>query len=224
MALGWRGSYTRYKEYFLNISALYKKRADLRAFLEIILSLSTIIIFLVFALKPTAVTIIDLLQQIKEKQATLSGLTKKVNDLQTAGGLLQQNQAFIPNINLAVFSLPKPNIYAEQVLGLAAKNSVDILGFSINQVTLVGVTTTKSSSEFKPLPGDAKEMPFTLSVKGSYSNLSAFIKDFENLRVSATIDTLGINSSVTDSGLLIVTVISGRVPFLGNQNYLNEKK
>ena len=216
MALGWKGSYTRYREFFLNISALYKKSAELRAFLEIILSLSTIIIFLLFALKPTVVTIVDLLQQIKEKQTTLAGLTQKVSDLQKANGLLQQNQAFIPNINLAVFTLPKPNIYAQQVLGLAAKNSVDILGFSINQLTLVGTATFKGSSEVTPLPGDAKEMSFSLSIRGAYSNLAAFVKDFENLRVSTKIDSLGINSSVSDKGLVIAAVVSGRVPYLGN--------
>jgi hypothetical protein len=216
MALGWKGSYTRYREFFLNISALYKKSAELRAFLEIMLSLSTIIIFLLFALKPTAVTIIDLLQQIKEKQATLAGLTKKVDDLQKAGVLLQQNQAFIPNINLAVFTLPKPDIYAEQVLGLAAKNSIEILGFSVNQITLVGTVTSKNTSEFTPLPGDAKEMSFTLSLKGPYSSLVAFVKDFENLRISTKIDSLGINSSVSEKGLVITSVISGRVPYLGN--------
>ena len=216
MATGWKGSYTRYRGFFLNIAALYKKSAELRAFLEIILSLSTIVIFLLFALKPTVVTIVDLLQQIKEKQATLSGLTQKVDDLQKAGSLLQQNQAFIPNINLAVSNLPKPNIFAEQVLGLSAKNSVDILGFSINQITLVGVTTNKSTSEFMPLPGDAKEMPFSLSIRGIYPNLAVFMKDLENLRISTKIDSLGINSSVTDKGLVIAAVVSGRVPYLGN--------
>lgn len=216
MALGWRGSYARYKEFFLNIAALYKKKAELRAFLEIILSLSTITIFLLFALKPTAITIISLLQQIKEKQATITGLTQKVSDLQKASDLLQQNQASVQNINIAVPTLAKPNILAGQVLGLAAKNSVDILSFSINQITLVGTSVSKNYSDFKPLPGDAKEMPFSVSVRGSYPNLIAFIKDFEKLRIATKIDTLGISSSVTEKGLTIVTVISGRTPFLGN--------
>lgn len=184
--------------------------------MEIMLSLSTIIIFLLFALKPTAVTIIDLLQQIKEKQATLAGLTKKVSDLQTAGSLLQQNQAFIPNVNLAVFSFPRPNIYAQQILGLAAKNSVDILGFSMDQITLVGTSSSKTVTGFTPLSGDAKEMPFSLSIRGSYPNLASFLKDIENLRVSTKIDSLGINSSVSDKGLVITAVISGRVPYIGN--------
>ncbi len=216
MALGWKGSYTRYKEFFLNIAELYKKKADLRAFLEIILSLSTIIIFLLFALKPTVITIIDLLQQIKEKESTLSGLTQKVSDLQKAAGILQQNQAFIPNINIAVSSLAKPNVLAGQIVGLSAKNSVDILGLSIDQVNLVGSSTRRTVSDFKPLPGDAKEMSFSISVRGAYSNLTAFINDLEKLRITIKIDSFSISSSKTDKGLVIVAIVSGRVPYLEN--------
>jgi hypothetical protein len=215
MALGWRGSYARYREFFLNISELYKKRADLRAFLEIILSISTITIFLLFALKPTVITIIGLLQQIKEEQATLSALTQKVSDLQVAGGLLTQNQKFIPDIDTAVPTSPIPDVLSGQILGLAAKNSVDILGISVDQVTLVGPVAGKGATGLKALPGNAKEMSFSVSVKGAYPNLVLFIKDFENLRITKIIDTLATTSSVTDKGLVIVSVISGRVPYLG---------
>ena len=45
MKQGWRGQYYRYRGYFLDILNLYKKRSDLRAFVEVILSLSTITIF-----------------------------------------------------------------------------------------------------------------------------------------------------------------------------------
>ena len=206
----------RYREFFLNISAIYTKKADIRAFLEIILSISTITIFLLFALKPTVVTIIDLLQQIKEEQATLAALTQKVNNLKVASGLLTQNQNFIPDIDIAVPTSPNPDILSGQILGLAARNSINILGISVDQITLVGPNAAKSSAGLTPLPGNSKEMSFSISVTGTYPNLLLFIKDFENLRITKIIDTLGISSSVTDKGLVIVAVISGRVPFLGS--------
>ena len=42
MAVGWRKDYTRYQRYFLNLFAVYKNRDDVKAFLEIVLSLATI--------------------------------------------------------------------------------------------------------------------------------------------------------------------------------------
>ena len=58
-------------------------------------------------------------------------------------------------------------------------------------------------------------MPVSISVKGNYSNLLAFIKDLENLRIPIKIDSLTINSSQTQEGSIIVGVITARVPFLG---------
>ncbi len=217
MAIGWKGSYYRYKEFFLNISALYKQRVDLRAFLEIVLSITTVIVFLLFALKPTVLTIISLFQQIREEKQTLSSLTRKVNDLQTANTLLNQNQNYLEDINLAVSSSPNPDILSKQIEGIASKNSVQILGIAVNQTTLVGtVTAPKSAAGLKPLPEGALEMSFSISIRGDYTGLSGFIKDFENSRIATKIDNLGITSSLTDKGRVIVAVISGRIPFSGN--------
>ena len=58
-------------------------------------------------------------------------------------------------------------------------------------------------------------MPFSISVRGSYASLVSFINDFENLKIVKKIDTLGLSSSVTEKGFVLVAVISGRVPFTG---------
>src|SRR6185369_12987377 len=145
MALGWRGQYLRYREFFLNISALYKRRADLRAFLEVILSITTVVIFLLFALKPTALTIISLLQEIKEKQTTVAGLTQKVQDLNKANNAFAENQSFVPDIEESVATGPAPDAIVQQVEGIATKDSVNILGISVGQVTLVGTVPVKKS-------------------------------------------------------------------------------
>jgi Tfp pilus assembly protein PilO len=217
MALGWRGSYLRYKSFFLNISELYKKRADFRAFIEIVLSISTIIIFLLFALKPTAITIVNLLQEIKQKKETLSALTQKEKNLRIAEALLTQYQTYLPDIDTAVPSVVSPDLLVKQIEGLATKDSVNIVGISVNQVTIVGTTPkTVSPPGAKAAPENASKMPFSVSIKGSYPDLMTFIKDFENLRVITKIDDLEISSSTTNQGRAIVAVISGWEPFLPN--------
>lgn len=223
MALGWKGSYYRYREFFLNISALYKKRADLRAFFEIILSILAIIIFLLFALKPTVLTIVSLVQQIKEEKQTLSTLTQKVNDLQKANTLLSQYQQFVGDINVAVATAPAPDVFVKQVQGLASKNAVTVAGITINEIALVGKeSTANSSGDYKPLPENAKEMGYSFTINGNYSNVLNFLKDFENLRVTSAIDDLTIGSSTINEGRVIVAIISGRVPYLGSNS--NEEK
>lgn len=218
MAIGWRNQYSRYREFYLNIVNLYKQKADLRAFLEIILSLSTIIVFSIFALKPTALTIIALVREIKEKEITVAGLTKKVSDLEEAGNVYVQNQELIPIIDTAISTLPSPQEISMQAITLASKNSVEIMGISVGQITLTGpIPAKKGKSEFKTLPNNAMEMPFSISVRGVFPNIQSFLKDFENLRLTTKVDILGINSSNTEDGRIIVAIISGRAPYLGSK-------
>lgn len=216
MALGWRGQYTRYREYFLNIMALYRNRADLKAFLEIILSLSTITIFLLFALKPTALTIISLYNQIQDKKKILASLDQKIRDLTTANDVFAQNQGNIADIDSSISNQASPHLAAQQIQGVASKNSVNVLGISAGEVTLVGTPAKKKgATELKPLPENAFEMPISISIRGSFTSLLTFIKDFENLRLVSKLDVLGISASETDTGRVIVAVISARFPFLG---------
>jgi hypothetical protein len=218
MALGWRGQYFRYKDFYLNMLALYKQRRDVRAFLELILSLSTVIIFIVFALKPTALTVISLYKDVTDKKTVLTDLNQKIKDLQTANNVFSQDQNLIPDIDAAVFGNPQPDTVSKQILGLGVKDSVSVLGISIGQVTLIGKSKASvTSTDVKPLPGGALSMPISISVKGSYANLLAFIKDYEGLRIPSKVDSLVVNASQTQEGNVIVGIITARVPYLGTQ-------
>ncbi len=218
MALGWRGQYYRYKDFFLNVMSLYKKRSDLRMFLEIILSLTTVIIFLSFALKPTAITIINLIKEIDQKKKTVVTLDTKLDNLERAGALIDGGEVPLQTIESAVPTLPEPDGFAAQVQGIANKNSVRLLGLSFGEITLVGKEEQKkkTGSDTKPLPADAKEMPVSISITGSYDSLILFLNDMETIRRPIKIDSFTINASQTELGQNISVIISGRVPFLGS--------
>jgi hypothetical protein len=145
-------------------------------------------------------------------------LTKKVSELQKVNTLLAQNQANISDIDIAVASAPSPDIFVKQIQGISGKNSVNLIGLAINDIILVGTPkTTKVSAQTSPLPDGANEMGYTISVKGDFTGIAGFIGDLEKLRVISTIDSVTISSSVTDTGRVIVAIISGRVPYLGSK-------
>lgn len=216
MALGWRDQYTRYREFYLNILNLYKQKADLRAFLEIILSLTTVTIFTLFAIKPTVITIIGLVREIEEKKTTLAALEQKVQSLEAAGNLYVQNQDVVPIVDSAISTLPSPDLISKQLLGLSGKYNVEIMGISVGQVTIIGTgAEKKGKSDFKPLPGNANEMAFSVSIRGDYPSIISFLRGLENLRLATKADLVSINSANTEEGRVIVAVINGRIPFLG---------
>lgn len=216
MPLGWREQYQRYKEFYLNIQSLYKRRADLRAFLEISLSLTTIIIFMLFALKPTALTIISLYNQIQEKRQVTASLGQKLSDLQTADSVFGQNKNYIDDIDASIGTTAQPDAVTQQVEALGIKDSVSVINVSIGEVDIIGSSTSsKSVSENTPLPDNAKEMPIAINVSGNYQDLVAFLNDLENLRTVIKLDSVGVKSAASKNGTVIIMSISGRAPFIG---------
>jgi Tfp pilus assembly protein PilO len=215
MALGWKGQYLRYRELLLNIVALYQQRPDLKAFLEILLSLATVSFFGIFALKPTVITISQLITEIKGKEETVAKMEQKIADLNTAQNLFFQESEKINLLKSAIPEAPDPQSFVRQIEGVANKNFVNVLGISLGEVTLVGKVKTKPSSEETPLPQGALGLSYSISASGNYSNLLLFISDLENLRRPLKIDNLGITSSETETGKAIIMIISGRAPYLG---------
>lgn len=218
MALGWRKEYIRYKSYFLNISGFYKKREDLRIFLEIILSLVAISFFGLFALRPTFLTIAQLIKEIKNKEETLVKMDLKIGNLQTAQKVLEEEAGKISILESSIPIVPQPDIFVRQIEGLASKNSVKIMGISVNGIVIKGnqtPNTDQKSSEVSPLPDGANGMGFSLSATGNYQNLISFIGNFQFLKIPVKIDILGINISKTEGGNILSFIITGRVPYLG---------
>ncbi len=216
MALGWKGQYLRYRELLLNIVAVYRQRPDLKTFLEIILSLATISLFGVFALKPTLLTISQLITDVNGKEETISKMEQKIANLNTAQNLFFQQSENISLVKSAIPDAPDPQGFVRQIEGVANQNSVKVLGISLGEVVLVGKTTIKPLSEETPLPSGALGLNYSISVSGSYPNLSFFISSLENLRRPIRIDNLGITSSETETGKAIIMILSGRTPYLGN--------
>lgn len=218
MAQGWRGQYYRYKDFFLNILELYRKKKDLRMFLEVILSVSTIIVFLIFALKPTVITIINLVKEINEKEATVIKLDQKIRNLATAKNVYNAETPSIEILRSSVPNSPSPAVFTGQMQAIANKNGVEVLGISVGEVVLVGsipAKKTASSKDLAPLPSPSKEMSSSISVKGSYLGLANFIRDIQDARRPLRIDILGLTATNTDEGQTISLIISGRVPYLG---------
>jgi Tfp pilus assembly protein PilO len=222
MALGWRKNYFRYQTFFLNIVNLYKQKQDLRIFLEILLSLTTISLFGVFALRPTLLTISQLVKDIKTKEEAVVKMETKIANMETVQLILDQEVNQLNMINASVFDIPLPPVFARQIEGLAAKNSVSVLGMSVDEVTLLGKTfTQKSSKEEKPLPAGAYAMNFSLNTQGSYPNLFSFLKDLEALRLIVKIDSLNISAAKSQTEKILTLAVSGRIPYLGETK--NEK-
>lgn len=215
MALGWRKEYLRYSSYFLNVQNVYKTRKDLRMFLEILLSLATISIFGFFALNPAALTIAELYKEIKTKEKTVLQMDTKIKNLQTAQTILDTEAELFSLLETSIPSGARPDDLIYQLKGLAAKNSVNIVNFSVEEIVLKGSPVQKTGSKTDTLlEGGALGMGFSISSSGNYQALFSLLNDLENLRSPVKIDSLGINLSKSDGGNSLSLTVSGKTPYL----------
>lgn len=215
MESGIKKNYTRYREFFLNIWRLYNTKPSLKIYLELILSISTIAVFAVFAIKPTVLTIIDLNKEINAKEESVLKLKQKVKNLQIANNILQTEESKLLLIDQAVPSNPTPETLIKQMETLASQSLVQLLSFSISEVNLVGKKEIKKkSSDLISLPEGSSELSFTFSATGQYINLLNLVKGMENLRRPIKIDSFLLNANVSETNKDLTLTIAGRVPFI----------
>lgn len=224
MAQGWKRDYTRYKSFFLNIVALYNSKPSLKIYFELILSLTTIVVFALFAIRPTILTILEINNEIKTKESTITKLEKKISDLQKATNILQNESANLSLINQAVPSESEIDKYISQIEFLASNTGVQITSISSTDLLIKGKQEdSKKVNDLSPLPDNPNEMKLSMSVTGSYPNLLNFMTSVENLRRPIQFDNFILNSTKSTSDEKILTLtITGRVPYLVNNKEIKE--
>lgn len=223
MPAGIRQDQVFYRKYLYNIILLYKNRDDVKMSLEILLSLATVAIFAIFAIKPTFVTIAGLLTEIKSKQEIVAIMDQKIQDISSAQQVFEQQRAAIAVLQTAVPSKPDPHIYIRQVEGLINKNSLNFEGLIAQNITLIGDQQEEQPpgapldpDEIPPLsfPQDAKSTEMTINTSGEFQKLQNFLKEMQSLRRPMLIDSASFDQIISASEEQLVLTITGRIPFV----------
>src|SRR4030042_6279122 len=217
---GWRGNYLRYQSYFLNIIARYRERADIKTYIEILLSLVTISIFAVFALRPTLLTIAGLIKEIDTKRQTLEEIQSKIDNLTKAQTLYDRQRSRINILLSSIPDKPNPEIFARQIEGLSEKYDSEIFEISVGEAIIIGNdigSISKKTNALKPLPEGSTEIAvssiYTTGLD-RYFALSNIISDFEKSRRPAKIDAIRIKTATTEDKTKILELsIEARLPY-----------
>lgn len=204
----------RYRSFLMNMVSHYKRRKDLKIYLEIFLSLATIAAFSIFALRPTLVTIGELIVEIEAKKETLSTIDKKISNLKRAKQLYEQEEEKIILLDNAVPSTPQPDLLALQFEGVSSDNQIPIEGLSIGQSTIKGVSATNKgggSQEKSKDPGS--KLSFGFNTKSNYQALVSTIKSIQELQRLLDIDSVTLKAEDNETQVINL-VVSGNAVHL----------
>ena len=220
MEAGWRKEYTRYRGFFLNIAQVTQKRQDVKLFLEIALTISTIVIFTIFALKPTMVTIAEVVKEIKHKEEVLAKMEKKLMDLASAQIVANENQEEIALLDTSVPKNPAPDILSRQIEAGSYATTASLEGIAIEEVLLKGeAKKIAASKKTTTLPEGAKSVALSLTLKGDYRPIKDFLDFLETMRRPLKINSIALTTKeASDTVGEVVRSISfaiiGQAPYL----------
>lgn len=216
MAISWKNQYSKYKDFFLNVYDSYKKKEESRMFMEILLSLCVTAFFVFLALRPTVLTILDLLKTIEEKERIVSVMDEKIANLDSAKQLYSRNTIAANIAKVAVPDRPSPDTFARQVLGLAQQTGVDLGGVSIDEVVLSGTIVDQSDIELGKLPQEAYPMSFSLNLDSpSFNSLKNILSNIKSLRIPVSLDSYSLTATNEEGVFNLTLSVGGRSPYLG---------
>lgn len=212
----WRKDYIRYRSLFANLVSNYKTRADLKVYLEMMLSLVTISVFTVFALRPTVVTIAQLLKDIDAKKAVLVQMNAKIENLARAQSVYEAERSRISLLDTAVPKMSKTDVFARQIEGVVGAHQVEVLSFNQTKGVIVGAPVQNTSTGVT-VPEEASSSSFSLSVStnvDNYQALASLLSDLEKLRMAQIIDNIRISKGKEKEEQKLILFVQGELPYL----------
>ncbi|MCX6726168.1 MAG: type 4a pilus biogenesis protein PilO [Candidatus Shapirobacteria bacterium] len=201
--LNWQSESHRYRRYFVDLNKLYQTKKG-RVYTGIVFSLIVIILFIFFAIRPTLITIAQLIRQIKDQKIVATALEKKINNLTEA----QKNYLTIENnLSLIEEALPqKANLplLTKQIETLARQAGIVVVDLRFSGVNLSPGKSTQDEKE---------EVIFSFNTLGEYSNLKKFLSSLTELRRIIIVESFSFQAGKDETNILSLN-LNGKAWFL----------
>jgi Tfp pilus assembly protein PilO len=184
MPLDWKNNYSRYRHYLTPTlgSVLRKKKA--RAYTGFVLTLFTICFFVLFALRPTLLTIAGLLKTIEDQKTVSQTLQSKINNISKAQNDYNSISTKLGLLDEALPKVALEDYFSEEIEVAANQAGITLKNVSYDPINLWGFPTTDGN------------LNFAISVDGKYDNLKQFIGGMLGLRRIIKIESFGFTKKM----------------------------
>jgi len=182
----------KYSLYYQKVGLLYQ-RPEIKASLEVVLSIFTVTILIFAAIRPTLTNIASLQKKIEDQEATNKKADNKIQQLFQAQKQLSDLSAQLPLYDRAVPDTFSFHDVAKRIELLASRNSLVLDSMTIEgrYLTGNGKPTSDLSGKIVVTKNSLQELTVDFSVIGVPSRVISFIKSVENM------DRFGVTQNVT---------------------------
>ncbi len=155
---------------------------------ELIFSLFAVIFLILLAIRPTLVTISDLIKEIDDKKQLNQLLSQKVAALSTVQGTFQDNQQQLLVLDEALPPSPRLGEALQVLEQLASENGVSVVSLDVKEVP---PETMVENSLYQ----ERKNLLLHLNVSGEFTALHQFIETLRSVRRLFVVDSITFSFS-----------------------------
>jgi len=205
----------KYTFYYQKVGQLYKK-PEVKASLEVILSVFTVAILIFAAIRPTLSSITALQKKIADQEIVNKKADNKIAQLISAQKQLETNRD-----SLYLFDEAVPDVFsyadsAKRIEYLAKQNNLTIESMSFSGVTLESGKKVKGDWVEKisqPTADNILKDQINFSVNGDPSDVINFLKLVENMDRLATLSNVSMTKQLSSAKENDYLKASGKITF-----------
>lgn len=159
---------------------------------SIILTLTAVIMFGIFAINPTISTIIKLKKELADKQSVEKSLQEKIKNLSVLQERYAEIGGDIPYVLDAIPDKPQIALLMSQIQSIAGTTSITISNLQNLAVELFSQNIGGEQQHFS--------YSFSVSGTGSFHNIIAFLSELVSMQRIVNVDTLSIDKAAEAVG------------------------
>lgn len=210
MALNYKSSLSRYRRYL----QVVQSQPLFATSLWVIFSLVLLIVLLVLALRPTLITIADLMSKIQQQREISARLEDQILVVQEAltnlGGVRDQ-------VYLLDLGLPKDALWdklAENLYGMASVSGVTLEDVIVNKVPLTPseLVEKKQESIKTSTPRGIFPIRFTVVANGDYEQVKKMVELVEKMGRVSIINSMKIETPKEGGFKVTIQAETGYLP------------
>lgn len=180
-----------------------------RVSVELLLTLGTILFFAVFAIRPTLLTMSDLIKEIEDKKKLDEQMTQKVAALSSAQSEYLALEDRLDVLDEALPSQPKLVESLKIIEKIASERNIAITSLNVNEIPAEPETPPAFDKTSR------QSLTAALSVSGDYLTIRQFIEDLKGTRRLFVIDTVVFSTSEERGSKTLRATITLSIPYFG---------
>ncbi len=184
--------------------------------LELFLSIGLIIFFAVFAIRPTLVTMTDLLQEIEDKKELEVQLKQKLASLLTVQSIYLNLEDQLYVLDEALPSSPQTIQSIKVIEKVASDLNLVITNLSLTEIP-VEIEEEKS---FALEELQRVDVPVSVAVRGDYPTIRQFVENLMSYRRTFVVDTIVFNTQQNRGSTSLEARITLNMPYFSDEEQL----